>query len=69
MQKNFFENLPETTNQSQTLDYLIEELKEIVHPRFKLIKYLEKGIIYLHGRIPSNIRNYLLKYAFVKIWV
>lgn len=61
--KELFENLPETTNQSQTLDYLIEELKEIVHPRFKLIKYLEKGIIYLHGRIPSNIRNYLLKYV------
>lgn len=61
--KELFENLPETTNQSQTLDYLIEELKEIVHPRFKLIKYLEKGIIYLNGRIPSNIRNYLLKYV------
>ncbi|MGT2785762.1 DEAD/DEAH box helicase [Streptococcus merionis] len=61
--KELFENLPETTDRPQTLVNLIEELKEIVHPRFKLIRYLEKGIIYLHGRIPSNIRNYLLKYV------
>lgn len=61
--EKLFEVLPETTDQSQTLAHLIEELKEIVHPRFRLIKYLEKGIVYLHGRIPSNIRNYLLKYV------
>lgn len=61
--KELFENLPETTDHSQTLVPLIEELKEIVHPRFKLIKYLEKGIVYLHGRLPTNIRNYLLKYV------
>ncbi|MFD3123961.1 DNA helicase, partial [Streptococcus agalactiae] len=46
-----------------SLASLIDELKEIVHPRFKLIRYLEKGIIYLHGRLPSSIRNYLLKYV------
>jgi len=36
-------------------------LKDIVHPKFKLIKFLSKGILYLHGRLPNNIRNYLLK--------
>ncbi|CYW45873.1 DNA helicase-like protein [Streptococcus suis] len=61
--KELFENLPETRENSQTLVPLIEELKEIVHPKFKLIKYLEKGIVYLHGRLPTNIRNYLLKYV------
>ncbi|HEM9586096.1 TPA: DEAD/DEAH box helicase [Streptococcus agalactiae] len=58
-----FESLPVTTNLSLSLASLIDELKEIVHPRFKLIRYLEKGIIYLHGRLPSSIRNYLLKYV------
>jgi DEAD-like helicase len=36
-------------------------LKDIVHPKFKLIEFLSKGILYLHGRLPNNIRNYLLK--------
>lgn len=42
---------------------LIEELKEIVHPKFKMTKYLEKGIIYLHGKIPQIIKNYLLMFV------
>lgn len=61
--EELFVSLPKLSNQSQSLLDLIEELKEIVHPRFKLIKYLKKGIIYMHGRLPSNIRNYLLKYV------
>ena len=36
-------------------------MKDIVHPKFKLIEFLSKGILYLHGRLPNNIRNYLLK--------
>ena len=36
-------------------------MKNIVHPKFKLIEFLSKGILYLHGRLPNNIRNYLLK--------
>lgn len=46
---------------SNSLEELISELKELIHPNFKLIKYLEKGVLYLHGRLPNNIRNYLLK--------
>ncbi|CYU59183.1 DEAD/DEAH box helicase [Streptococcus suis] len=42
---------------------LQEELQKIVHPKFKLIKYLSRGIVYLHGRLPLIIRNYLLKYV------
>lgn len=41
---------------------LQEELSRIVHPKFKLINYLSKGVVYLHGRLPLMIRNYLLKY-------
>ena len=36
-------------------------MKDIVHPKFKLLEFLSKGILYLHGRLPNNIRNYLLK--------
>lgn len=53
--------LPEYDELPQSLANLIEELKDIVHPKFKLIKFLSKGILYLHGRLPNNIRNYLLK--------
>ena len=41
---------------------LQEELSRVVHPEFKLINYLSKGIVYLHGVLPLLIRNYLLKY-------
>lgn len=42
---------------------LQKELEQIIHPKFKLIKYLSKGIVYMHGRLPLIIRNYLLKYV------
>lgn len=50
-------------NPTEDIKRLIDELKEIVHPEFKLAKYLEKGIIYLHGRLPISIRNYLMKFV------
>lgn len=53
--------LPEYDELPNSLANLIEELKDIVHPKFKLIEFLSKGILYLHGRLPNNIRNYLLK--------
>ena len=55
------DQLPEYDELPQSLANLIEELKDIVHPKFKLIEFLSKGILYLHGRLPNNIRNYLLK--------
>lgn len=44
------------------IEKLCEELKSVVHPNFKLIKYFSKGIVYMHGRLPLIIRNYLLKH-------
>lgn len=57
------QKLPYSTEIPSEIVDLIEELKMIVHPNFKLVKYLEKGLIYLHGRIPQTIKNYLLKYV------
>ncbi|KXT80414.1 DEAD/DEAH box helicase [Streptococcus oralis] len=42
---------------------LQEELAEIVHPEFKLIDFLSKGTVYLHGKMPLMIRNYLIKFV------
>ena len=40
---------------------VISEIRELVHPDFKLATFLEKGVIYLHSKVPNVIKNYLLK--------
>lgn len=54
---------PETTTIPIDIQNLMTELQDVVHPKFKLVNYLSKGIIYLHGRMPLVIRNYLLKFV------
>lgn len=34
-------------------------MKEYVHKDFKLLDVLNKGIIYLHGKLPENIKDFL----------
>lgn len=38
---------------------LIKELEELVHKDFYITKLLKKGVIYLHGRMPEIIKEYL----------
>lgn len=45
---------------------IIDNLKKYVHEDFYEIEYLKKGIIYLHGKIPDNIKEYL-EYKFKTI--
>lgn len=59
--QELFDLLPEC-DIPEEIKELQEELSRIVHPEFKLINYLSKGIVYLHGVLPLLIRNYLLKY-------
>ena len=59
--QKIFDLLPER-DIPEEIKELQEELSRIVHPEFKLINYLSKGIVYLHGVLPLLIRNYLLKY-------
>lgn len=33
--------------------------KEYVHDEFYAIEYIKKGIIYLHGKMPDNVKEYL----------
>lgn len=56
-------NSLESVEVSPDIQNLIIELKELVHEDFKMVKYLEKGIIYLHAKLPNIIKNYLLKFV------
>lgn len=60
--EKLYQNLP-NIELSKELIELINELGQLVHPDFKMVKYIKKGIIYLHAKLPSNIKNYLLKYV------
>lgn len=59
--EKLYSALPEESIPDEIED-LQRELATIIHPKFKLIKYLSKGIVYMHGRMPLLIRNYLLKF-------
>ncbi|MDP4085081.1 MAG: DEAD/DEAH box helicase [Bacillota bacterium] len=56
--KEFYSNLPDKKLTSST-EKLIKELEELVHKDFYVIELLKKGIIYLHGRMPDSIKEYL----------
>ncbi len=44
---------------------IISNLKAYVHDDFYAIEYLQKGIIYLHGKMPDNVKEYL-EYKFAQ---
>ena len=56
--KELFLNLPFIELKRETRN-LIRELEELVHKDFQMIELLKKGIIYLHGRLPEVIKEYL----------
>ena len=41
------------------IPHIKEILKKHIHPDFYGIKTIDKGLIYLHGKLPSNIKEYL----------
>ncbi|WP_270622003.1 DEAD/DEAH box helicase [Weissella viridescens] len=52
----------EGDNVPQEIQELIDELKNLYHPDFQIAKYLGRGIVYVHGKLPNNLRNYLLDF-------
>lgn len=54
---NFSDYLPYIDNHE--IDVTINNLKSYVHEDFLAIEYLKKGIIYLHGKMPDSIKEYL----------
>lgn len=51
---------------SRDIDIIVENLSEYVHKDFFEIECLRRGIIYLHAKIPEQIKEYLL-YKFCTI--
>lgn len=52
---------------SKKINSLIKDLKKYVHKDFYVIRLLEKGIVYLHGKLPDNIKEYL-EYKYKEIY-
>lgn len=50
-----------TINESQQVQEIIDILKKEVHEKFYCIPLLKNGIIYLHGKLPDLIKEYLEK--------
>ncbi len=49
----------ETVQETRAIKDIIKNLKEYVHDDFYAIEYLKKGIVYLHGKLPDNVKDYL----------
>lgn len=50
----------------EEIDKVIKNLAHHVHEDFYVIDHLRKGVVYLHGRLPDNIKEYL-EYKFANI--
>jgi len=57
--KELSDSLPNVN--SPEISNLSEILKSEVHEKFLCIELLKKGVIYLHGKIPDSIKEYLEK--------
>ncbi|ALR29290.1 hypothetical protein ATE47_01520 [Chryseobacterium sp. IHB B 17019] len=53
-------------NLTEELRRMIKTLRDEVHTSFYLVSLLEKGIVYLHGKIPNVVKEYL-EYKFKTI--
>lgn len=54
-----FSQLRDGIQESPAIKEVVNNLKEYVHDEFYAIDYIKKGIIYLHGKMPDNIKEYL----------
>ena len=68
--EKFAKELAEQNNEikelSSELNLTINLLKKYVHEDFYAVEYLKKGIVYLHGKLPDTIKDYL-QFKFSKI--
>lgn len=46
-------------NEDMQIDEIIETISEFIHPKYNLIDYIKKGIVYHHGGMPEVIRLYV----------
>lgn len=55
---NIFSNYLPYINNNE-IEVTINNLKSYVHEEFLAINYLKKGIVYLHGKMPDSVKEYL----------
>lgn len=63
--KELFENVAEVLDESK-INLIVSTLTSEVHENFYVNKYIKKGIVYIHGKIPNQIKEYL-EYKFKTI--
>ena len=54
-----FASIRATIPETLEIKEIIKNLKEYVHGEFYAIDYLKKGIVYIHGKMPDNVKEYL----------
>lgn len=58
--EEFAKNLANVNNSNDMqVDEIIETISDFIHPKYNLIDYIKKGIVYHHGGMPEVIRLYV----------
>ncbi|MCP2027879.1 superfamily II DNA or RNA helicase [Flavobacterium sp. HSC-32F16] len=57
--EKLYNNLRDSKEDNLAIRKIISVLKKEVHKDFKLAKFLSKGVIYLHGKIPNIVKEYI----------
>ncbi len=60
----FILTLPIVTD--HLVDEIVKNLSEHIHEDFFIIECLQRGVVYLHGRLPDNVKEYL-EYKFKEL--
>lgn len=58
LSSELFEYLPEHSLDEE-INLIVNTISNEVHEKFYANKYLKKGIVYIHGKIPNQIKEYL----------
>lgn len=56
----------QAVNLNTGINDILSNLKKYVHEDFFINKYIQHGILYLHGKMPDNIKEYL-EYKFAQV--
>ncbi|AIF45163.1 DEAD/DEAH box helicase [Virgibacillus sp. SK37] len=64
--KEFASTIDNINDEDTSINELIVELEKFVHKDFFMIELLSKGIIYLHGKMPDIVKEFL-EYKFNRI--
>lgn len=63
--RELYSNINISKTENNNINDIIEMLKKHVHEEFYMIDLLKKGIVYIHGKMPEQIKDYI-EYKFNK---